>query len=105
MAEANYSPLLAMILRHRGQVSWLAVHCRMLGGLLNMLLLHGDGLFQQHWFYWTGIKIYATANSGSWILECENYLLILLCMLVADVLGTLKCSVLQLLGEFWKDSP
>ena len=64
--------------------------------MLDMLLLHGDGPFQQHWLYWTDIKIYAIANSGSWILASENYLRILLCMLVAGVLGTLKRTVLTL---------
>jgi hypothetical protein len=74
-----------------------------------MLLLHGDGIFQQHWFYWTGIKIYHDASSGNWILDSESYLRILLCMLVAGVLTTLKRTIISLyfgrrmfgMWDFW----
>ncbi|KAG7353641.1 hypothetical protein IV203_002996 [Nitzschia inconspicua] len=65
-------------------------------GLFDLLLLHGDNQFHQHWFYWTGIQIYQSANSGSWILDSENYLRILLCMLVAGILAALKRTIVSL---------
>ena len=56
-----------------------------------MFLLHGDGIL-----FWTGIKMYLDATSGNWILDSESYLRILLCMLVADALTTLKRTIISL---------
>lgn len=61
-----------------------------------MLLLHGDGIFQQHWFFWTGIKMYQDTSSGNWILDSDSYFGILLCMLVAGALTTLKRTIISL---------
>ena len=59
-------------------------------GVWDMLLLHGDNEFQQHWLYFTGIRIYSTANSGSYILASESYLRVLLAMVVAGVATAVK---------------
>jgi hypothetical protein len=61
-----------------------------------MLLLHGDGTFQQNWFFWTGMKVYQVESAGNWILDSESYLRILLCMLVAGTLTTLKRTIISL---------
>jgi hypothetical protein len=65
-------------------------------GLLAMILLHGNNAFQQHWLYFTGIRIYSLANSGSYILASNGYLRILLGMLLAGVATTIKRTFLTL---------
>jgi len=65
-------------------------------GLWDLLLLHGNGQFQRHWLYFTGIKIYASGNSGSWIIASDNYTRILLSMIIAGFLATLKNTILTL---------
>lgn len=65
-------------------------------GLYDMLLLHGDNHFQTHWLYWTGIRIYSTANSGSYILSSSAYLRVLIGMVLAGIATTLKRTVLTL---------
>jgi hypothetical protein len=65
-------------------------------GLLDMVLLHGDNDFQVHWLYWTGIGIYSSANSGSYILSSELYLRVLISMVIVGVLTTLKRTLLTL---------
>ena len=65
-------------------------------GLYDMLLLHGDSHFQTHWLYWTGIRIYSTANSGSYILSSSAYLRVLIGMVLAGIATTLKRTVLTL---------
>jgi hypothetical protein len=59
-------------------------------GVWDMLLLHGDNDFQQHWLYWSGLAIYSNANSGSYVIASEVYLRILLAMIVAGVATAIK---------------
>lgn len=59
-------------------------------GLLDLILLQGDDPFQQHWLYFTGIPIYSTANSGSYILASEEYLRVLIAMVLAGFAASLK---------------
>jgi hypothetical protein len=59
-------------------------------GVWDLLLLHGNNDFQSHWLYWSGIAIYSNANSGSYILEANVYLRILLAMVAAGVATTIK---------------
>lgn len=65
-------------------------------GMYDMILLHGDNHFQTHWLYWTGMRIYSTANSGSYILSTSAYLRVLIGMLLAGVATTLKRTMLTL---------
>ena len=48
--------------------------------LWDLLLLHGDNAFQVHWLNSTGLAIYSTANSGSYMLNSEEYLRALLAL-------------------------
>jgi hypothetical protein len=66
-------------------------------GLWSVILLHGDHEFQLHWLHFSGIAIYSSANSGSYILNSATYLRILLCMVLAGVLGTLKRTTVTLI--------
>jgi hypothetical protein len=59
-------------------------------GSWDLLLLHGNNDFQQHWLYWSGLAIYSKGNSGSYILESDGYLRILLAMVVAGVATAIK---------------
>jgi hypothetical protein len=59
-------------------------------GMWDLFLLHGDNTFQTHWLYWTGLKIYSQANSGSYVLSSDLYLRVLLCLLFAGVASSLK---------------
>jgi hypothetical protein len=61
-----------------------------------MIFLHGNNTFQQHWLYFTGIRIYSLANSGSYILASNGYLRILLGMILAGVATTTKRTLLTL---------
>jgi len=56
----------------------------------DLLLLHGDNKFQSHWLYWTEIRIYSLANSGTYILTSELYLRLLLSMIIAGFAGAFK---------------
>ena len=56
----------------------------------DLLLLHGDNKFQSHWLYWTEIRIYSLANSGTYILASELYLRLLLSMIIAGFAGAVK---------------
>jgi hypothetical protein len=58
-----------------------------------MILLHGDNQFQQHWLYFTGIKIYSSANSGSYIIASNAYLRVLIGLVLAGVATSLKRTV------------
>ena len=59
-------------------------------GVWDMLLLHGNNDFQQHWLYWSGLAIYSKANSGSYIIESQVYLRILLAMVIAGLATAIK---------------
>jgi hypothetical protein len=59
-------------------------------GVWDLLLLHGNNDFQGHWLYWSGIAIYSNANSGSYILEANVYLRILLAMVAVGVATAIK---------------
>jgi len=65
-------------------------------GLWALLLLQGNSKFDYHWLYFTGIEIYSVGNSGSYIISSENYLRILLAMVIAGVLTTLKNTLITL---------
>jgi hypothetical protein len=65
-------------------------------GLWALLLLQGSSKFDYHWLYFTGIRIYSAGNSGSYIISSEIYLRILLAMVVAGVLATLKRTMVSL---------
>lgn len=65
-------------------------------GAYDMILLHGNNPFQVHWLYWTGIRLYSQANSGSYILSSSVYLRVLIGMVLAGVATTLKRTVLTL---------
>ena len=58
--------------------------------LWDLVLLHGDNSFQKHWFYWTGWRIYRYMNSGSYILSSDQYLRVLLSMLLAGLATSIK---------------
>jgi hypothetical protein len=64
--------------------------------MLDMVLLHGDNVFQQHWLHFTGIRIYAAANSGSYILFSDDYLRVLLGMVLAGLATTFKRTLVTL---------
>lgn len=66
-------------------------------GFWSLILLHGDHEFQVHWLYFTKIAIYSIADSGAHMLNTEPYLRILLCMVLAGVLGTLKRTTITLI--------
>jgi hypothetical protein len=59
-------------------------------GIWALLLLQGSSKFDYHWFYFTGIRIYASGNSGSYIISSEAYFRILLAMVIAGVATTMK---------------
>jgi hypothetical protein len=60
----------------------------------DLLILHGDGLYTLHWFYWTGLRLYTSANSGSYILSSSCYFRLLLSMLLAGFATTVKRMVI-----------
>lgn len=61
-------------------------------------LLHGDNPFQRHWLSVTNIEveIYSMANSGSYILDSDIYLRLLVGMLIAGFATSLKRTMLTL---------
>lgn len=59
---------------------------------LDLFLLHGNDHFQQHWLYFTNIRFYHEANSGSYVLVSELYLRLLLSMMLVGFATTLKRS-------------
>lgn len=65
-------------------------------GAWDLVLLHGDNTFQTHWFYWTGLRIYSVANSGSYMLNSHQYLGILIAMIVAGLATTAKRMFLSI---------
>lgn len=65
-------------------------------GILALCMLHGDNDFVQHWFAFTGMRIFTVANSGSYILTSTIYLRVLLGMLLAGIATSLKRTVVTL---------
>jgi len=65
-------------------------------GFWDLALLEGNGKFKQHWFYFTGLKIYSTGNSGSFILASDYYLRILFCMILTGIALSLKATFIAL---------
>jgi hypothetical protein len=66
-------------------------------GLLDLLLLHGDGKFNQHWLYWSGLEIYSEkANSGRYILVSNFYLRCLLAMVFVGMAVATKRLILAI---------
>jgi hypothetical protein len=61
-----------------------------------MILLHGDNDFQRHWLYFAGIRIYSSANSGSYILASNTYLRVLIGMVLAGVTTSLKRTLVTI---------
>ncbi|KAL3920631.1 MAG: hypothetical protein SGILL_003161 [Bacillariaceae sp.] len=58
--------------------------------LWDLLLLQGSSKFDYHWLYFTGIRIYSSGNSGSYIISSETYLRVLLAGVLIGVTTTLK---------------
>ena len=58
-------------------------------GALAILLLQGDNLFQMHWFHFTGWLIYTT-KTGVEIISSNHYLRILVAMVLAGLITTVK---------------
>ena len=66
-------------------------------GFLDCILIQGDNAFQNHWLHWTGWQIYSMqAQSGLHIIASQEYLRVLLCMMVAGVLTALKRTALAI---------
>ena len=65
-------------------------------GILAMIFLQGDNDFQAHWLYFTGIQIYSRANSGSYIVQSDLYLRVLIGAVVVGVATTFKRTILSL---------
>lgn len=66
-------------------------------GILDACLLHGDDIFQNHWLYFTGWRIYSmSASSGLYIISSEPYLRLLLCMILAGAATALKRTYLAI---------
>jgi hypothetical protein len=65
-------------------------------GLWDMLLLHGDNPFQLHWLHFTDMRIYANANSGSYILSSSQYLRVLLAMVIIGVAWAVKRTIVTI---------
>jgi hypothetical protein len=59
-------------------------------GLWALLLLQGNSKFDYHWLYFSGIQIYSSGNSGSYVISSEAYLRVLLAMVIVGVFTTLK---------------
>jgi hypothetical protein len=60
---------------------------------IDLCILHGDNKFPVHWLYWTDIAIYSEANSGSYIINAELYLRVLLCLVLAGVATSVKRTI------------
>eukprot|EP00536_Pseudo-nitzschia_multiseries_P006518 jgi/Psemu1/255455/estExt_Genewise1Plus.C_1390082 len=84
---------------------WLTVYCIQskgwpfvltAWGFWDLVLLEGNSKFKQHWFYFTGIKIYSEGNSGSYIITSDYYLRILFCMILAGIALSMKATFITL---------
>lgn len=61
-----------------------------------MILLHGDDIFQQNWFFWTEIRLFSPENRGGNVLYQDLYLRLLLAMVIAGIATACKRTVLAL---------
>jgi len=59
-------------------------------GVVDAILLHGDNDFQNRWMHWTGWKIYQPTEYGVKILSSTLYSRILISMIVAGVISSIK---------------
>jgi hypothetical protein len=59
-------------------------------GLWALLLLQGNSKFDYHWLYFSGIQIYSSGNSGSYVISSEAYLRVLLAMVIVGAFAALK---------------
>ena len=57
---------------------------------IDLLIFQGSHRFAAHWFYFTGLRIYTQASSGTYILQSQLYLRLLLSMMVAGSAVTAK---------------
>lgn len=65
-------------------------------GVLCLFVLHGDSAFIHHWLYFTGIRLYSSANSGSYILNSDQYLRALIGMVLAGLATSVKRTLVTL---------
>jgi hypothetical protein len=56
----------------------------------DLLLLQGSSNLKQHWFYFTGWKIFLQQNSGAYILQSELYLRLLFVMILSGIIESTK---------------
>mmetsp|Transcript_3675 Transcript_3675/g.7531 ORF Transcript_3675/g.7531 Transcript_3675/m.7531 type:complete len:894 (-) Transcript_3675:382-3063(-) len=84
---------------------WLTVYCIQskgwpfiltAWGFWDLVLLEGNSKFKEHWFSFTGLKIYSEANSGTFIIHSDYYLRILFCMIVAGIALSLKATLITI---------
>jgi len=64
--------------------------------LWDLILLHGDNDFQQHWCGWTGIRLFSSENPGGEVIETDLYLRLLLSLVIAGVATAIKRTALAL---------
>jgi hypothetical protein len=65
-------------------------------GFWDLLLLQGPSELQQHWLYFTGLRIYTKGNSGAFILNSEFYLKTLFSMVFCGLAVSLKRTMIAL---------
>jgi len=65
-------------------------------GIWDLLLFQGTNKWKQHWFYFTGLKIYSEGNSGSFIINCDFYLKVLFSMILCGLVVSLKRTMIAL---------
>mmetsp|Transcript_15231 Transcript_15231/g.22462 ORF Transcript_15231/g.22462 Transcript_15231/m.22462 type:complete len:893 (-) Transcript_15231:29-2707(-) len=64
--------------------------------LADLILLHGDGAFQQHWLYVYNISMFSDKNKGGSFLESEFYLSILISVFLVGVVHSIKNTILAI---------
>jgi len=62
----------------------------------DLFLIQGDKPFETHWLYWTGLRIYTSANSGVYILDSEFYLRFLVSAIFLGLASSIKRTVLAI---------
>ena len=65
-------------------------------GFWDLILFQGPNESKQHWFYFTGFKIYTEGNSGAFIINSEFYLKMLFSMVFCGLAVSLKRTMIAL---------